>query len=139
MQSLGSCFTNQAVLELDAGKRPSGHHCVIPSPGAVRVELPWRQPANTRVQILDPGTSRPTKKPVLGMDGVLPFALQVLGGGAESGDAAGWRDMIRGHMITQEEQRVSVSDGLWTGDVRTLTHRRRSFRTWGRQGELNRS
>lgn len=148
MQSLGSCFSHQAVLELDAGKRPSGHHCVVPSAGAVRVELPWRQSANTRVQILDPGTTRTTKKhpltlpglpraprclarPDPRMDGVLPFALQVLGGSAESGDAAGWRDVVCGHMIAQEEQRVSVSDGLWTRDLCTLTHRRRGFRTPG--------
>lgn len=68
------------------------------------------------------------------MNGVLPFALQVLGGGAESGDAAGWRDVVRGHMIAQEEQSVSVSDGLWTRDVCTLTHRRRGFRTPGETG-----
>lgn len=43
MQSLGACFANEAVLELDAGERASGHHGVVASAGAVRVELPWRQ------------------------------------------------------------------------------------------------
>lgn len=63
------------------------------------------------------------------MDGVLPFALQVLGGGADPGDTASWRDVVRGHVIAQEEQGVSISDGLWTGDFCALTQRMRGFRT----------
>lgn len=60
MQSLGSCFADQPVLELDAGESPSRHHCVVPSAGTVRVELPRCQSARTRVQIIEPGTARTT-------------------------------------------------------------------------------
>lgn len=62
MQSLGSCLAHEAVLELNAGERASSHHCVVPSARAVRVELPRRQSAHTRVQILEPETARTTKK-----------------------------------------------------------------------------
>lgn len=43
MQSLGACFAEESVLELDAGEGASGHHSVVPSAGAIRVKLPWRQ------------------------------------------------------------------------------------------------
>lgn len=39
VQSLWACFADESILELDAGERSSGHHCIIPSASTIRVEL----------------------------------------------------------------------------------------------------
>lgn len=44
VERFGPCFAHQSILELDAGKGPSGHHGVVAPPRAVRVELPRGQP-----------------------------------------------------------------------------------------------
>lgn len=33
----------------------------------------------------------------------IPFALQVLGGGADPGDTAGRWDVVSGHVVSEEE------------------------------------
>lgn len=43
VQSLGAWFADESILQLDAGERAPGHHRVVPSASAIRVELPRRQ------------------------------------------------------------------------------------------------
>lgn len=43
VKSLWACFADESILELDAGERSSGHHCIIPSASTIRVELPRRE------------------------------------------------------------------------------------------------
>lgn len=108
MKSLRACFADESILELDAGERSSGHHCIVPSASAIRVELPRREArGNNGGRTLELILSG--EKPSIGRDHIIvdgklllilnsnqrrvfleiPFALQVLGGGADPGDTAG--------------------------------------------------
>lgn len=108
MKSLWASFADKSILELDAGERSSGHHRIIPSASTIRVELPWREArgnnSGRRLELTLLG-----EKPSIGRDHIIvdsklllilnfnrrwffleiPFALQVLGGGADPGDTAG--------------------------------------------------
>lgn len=47
MDGLRRLLVEEFVKEADVGERPSGHHGIVTSTGAVRVEVTWGQTVKT--------------------------------------------------------------------------------------------
>ena len=92
VEGAGAGLGHQLVDEADVAERPPGHHGIVPSPRAERVEVP----------------------------GVEAAGGEVAGGGGVARDGAGRRDVVRGHAVTQVQQHRGAPgqvQGSWSAAI----------------------